>query len=131
MKPWLRPLILLTGGVCTMAWFAAVMPIQWMNWWHQLLEMGDMPKGPLIEYLARATGGLCGVYGLVLMWISLDVPRYIGLLRLITYSVSGLAIICCLLMWNSGLPAWWLLGDLAANLAVSIGVFFGTRRTGF
>jgi hypothetical protein len=128
IKPWLRPLVLFTGAVCSLAWFAAVMPFSWMNWWHELLGLGEMPQGALVEYLTRATGGLCGVYGLVLMALSRDMARYLDILRLVTYSVSGLAVICCTLMWNSGLPTWWLLGDLFANLFVSVSVFLGTRK---
>ena len=93
-----------------------------------MLGLGEMPQGALVEYLSRATGGLCGVYGLVLMALSRDMARYVDILRLVTYSVSGLAVICCTLMWNSGLPTWWLLGDLFANLFVSVSVFLGTRK---
>jgi hypothetical protein len=123
---WLMWLLRFTGSVCGLAWIAFVMPLDWMHWWHDSLGLGEMPQAAVVEYLARSTSALCGLYGVVLLWISCHVEDHIGLLRLLTYSVAGLAVVGCLVMWNSGLPLWWLIGDAVANLIVAIGVRLAT-----
>jgi hypothetical protein len=128
VAPWLPNLLRFAGSVCSLAWLAVAMPVDWMNWWHDSLGLGEMPRAAIVEYLARSTAALCGLYGIVLLWISCDVPRYVGLLRLITYSVFALACASCIVMWDSGLPAWWLAGDAVANLIVTVGVVYGTRN---
>lgn len=127
VPPWLPWLLRFSGTVCSLAWIAFVMPLGWMHWWHDSLGMGKMPQAAVVEYLARSTSALCGLYGVILLWISWQLERHIGLLRLITYSVGGLAVVGCLVMWNSGIPPWWLIGDAVANLIVATAVWVGTR----
>lgn len=125
---WLPWLLRFTGVVCSAAWLAAIMPLGWMAWWHEAIGMGEMPRGALVEYLARATASLAGLYGVVLLWTSRDVASNLAIIRLITFSVSGLAIACCITMWDSGMPIWWLVGDAVANVLVAAGVYCGCRR---
>jgi hypothetical protein len=113
-----------------LAWLAVAMPIESMHWWHASLGLGHMPQGAIVEYLARSTAALCALYGMILLWISCDLARHVQLIRLITLTVSGLTVGCCLVMWKSGLPHWWLVGDAAANLSLFVGVLWGTRNAG-
>jgi len=40
------------------------------------MGLGDMPKGPIVEYLARSTSLFCALPGELLWYIASDLRRY-------------------------------------------------------
>src|SRR5688500_13797824 len=74
---WILKLLLrIFGGVSLLAFVAMVMPREWMAVTHQRLGMGELPDKPVVEYLARMTSALCGLYGALLLLLAQDVHRY-------------------------------------------------------
>jgi hypothetical protein len=111
---WLKFLLRVFGGVSVIAFFPFIMPWRWMAAVHQWLGMGTLQHQPVVEYLARATSGLCALYGGLLLILAQDVRRYAAP---ITYQAIGTivtATIGAFLGSRAGMPAWWMVGDVLA-----------------
>ena len=111
---WLKALLRSFGGVSALAMFAVVMPRGWMGVVHEWLGMGTLPDAPIVEYLARSTSALCALYGGLLLLLATDVRRYA---RVITYQAVmtiALATVGACFGLRAGMPAWWMLGDVAS-----------------
>ena len=111
---WLKLLLRLFGGTSVLAFFPFVMPWSWMEIVHEWLGMGPLPHQPVVEYLARSTSALCGLYGGLLLVLANDVRRYS---TAITYSAATIIVISgigAFLGLRAGMPAWWMIADVAA-----------------
>ncbi|MBI2927655.1 MAG: hypothetical protein HYY24_18320 [Verrucomicrobia bacterium] len=111
---WLKLLLRAFGGVSVLAVFAVVMPRGWMGVVHEWLGMGTLPDAPIVDYLARSTSALCALYGGLLLVLATDVRRYA---RVITYqaiATIALSAVGAGFGLRAGMPAWWMLGDVAS-----------------
>ena len=50
---------------------AVVMPSTWMAATHRWLGLGEMPTGPVVEYLARSLSAFYAVMGALCRWLRL------------------------------------------------------------
>lgn len=101
----------IVGTVSGSAALCAVMPLRAMDAAHRALGMGPLPSGPIVEYLARSTSAFYALVGALLWAVSLDLPRYRPLVRLLGFAFLALA---ALLFWTdlkAGLPAFWQAGE--------------------
>ncbi|MGE3181332.1 MAG: hypothetical protein AB7N71_06860 [Phycisphaerae bacterium] len=73
-------LLRLIGFTLCLAVFAMFLPTHWMAATHRFLGLGEMPDGPLVQYLTRSISGLYAVHGGVMLVASLDVRRYRGMI---------------------------------------------------
>ena len=107
----LQILLRINGVVMSMAVLAVFMPLEWMNRTHRYLGMGEAPKAPIFEYLARTISFLYFVHGMLCLLLSSNVRRF-G--PIITYlAVVGL-IFAGLVFWidkQAGLPPFWTLSE--------------------
>ena len=75
-------------------------PVGWMDALHGLLlGLGPLPRGPIVEYLARHLSALYAVHGAVFLTLSLDLPRYRPLVRLLGWCHLALGFA---LAWTDG-----------------------------
>lgn len=96
----------IVGTVSGSAALCAVMPLRAMDAVHRALGMGPLPGGP-VEYLARSTSAFYALLGALLWVVSLDLPRYRPLVRVLGFGLIALA---GLLLWTdirAGLPGFW------------------------
>jgi len=122
----LRILLRVVGTMNVLAIVAVFMPRAWMVWSHEMLGLGEFPKGAIAEYLARSTSLFYTLLGIVLWWLSLDVRRYGRII-----SVVGVATIACGVVLLStdiraGMPWWWTVGE--GPFVVALGVAFLVLR---
>lgn len=114
--------VLRLNGLVTLAALAAVfMPLAWMDDVHRRLEMGPMPRGPVVEYLARTVSALYAIHGGLCLILARDVRRY-G--PLITYIAFASLLFAGLVFWidkSAGLPRVWLWSE-AISVAMMSGV---------
>ncbi len=111
---WLKLLLRLFGGTSAFAIFPFFMPQDWMAATHRWLGMGALPDPPIVEYLARATSGLCAFYGGLLLLLAMNVRRFARIITyqaVVTIALSGAGALFGL---QAGMPGWWMAGDLAA-----------------
>ncbi|MET0215170.1 MAG: hypothetical protein ABW292_19320 [Vicinamibacterales bacterium] len=96
-----------TGGVLITAFLAILLPVEWMASTHRALGMGEFPRAPVVDYLARSVAALYGFHGVLVLIVSGDPVRYRGI-------VSYLGIMNVLfggtllgIDLHAGLPMWW------------------------
>src|SRR5215831_7751773 len=74
-------LLRLVGGGSLFALVAVVMPSTWMAATHRWLGLGEMPTGPVVEYLARSLSAFYAVMGALCLVLATDLERYRPLVR--------------------------------------------------
>jgi hypothetical protein len=79
-----KVLVLLLRFVGVPALFALVavfMPSSWMAATHRWLGLGEMPTGPVVQYLARSLTAFYALFGALCLVVAGDVERYRPLVR--------------------------------------------------
>ena len=104
---WLRTVLLLDGIVCATAVFAVFIPVSWMASVAEWMELGCLPPGPVIEYLARTTSAFYAMHGALELYAATDVRRHANIVRFL--GVSSIVFGLCLLGigGHAGLPWYW------------------------
>ena len=104
------PLVFLLrfGAVLTGSAFLAVfLPVDSMASTHRWLGLGEFPRTPIVDYLARSVAALYGFHGVLLFVISTDVLRY----RALVWYVAAMNVVFGFMLLaidlHAGLPAYW------------------------
>src|ERR671927_409654 len=58
-----------------------LMPVSWMAATHRWLGLGEMPTGPIVEYLARSLSAFYALVGALCLVVASDLDRYRPLVR--------------------------------------------------
>jgi hypothetical protein len=117
-------LVRIAAGVLLLAFPAMLLPIDWMQTVHQWLGMGELPDRPIIAYLTRSLSGMYGIHGLLLLFVSFDVRRYLPLLRfMMAVSLFGGAALLVIDL-TAGMPWFWTWSE-GPSLIVFYGVLLG------
>ena len=58
-----------------------VMPMSWMAATHRWLGLGEMPTGPIVEYLARSVSAFYAFFGALCLLLATDLERYCPIVR--------------------------------------------------
>jgi hypothetical protein len=91
--------------------FAAMLPIATMDQVHQYVGLGTLPKGPIVEYLARSTSLFYAIHGALLWYIASDLRRYRDLFRFYLWISLLFALGLFLTDLSAGLPPAWALAE--------------------
>jgi hypothetical protein len=108
---WVRLLTRLTGVVLLLATGAVLMPFVWMDAVHQRLGLGELPDRPIVGYLARSLSGMYAFAGVVYLYMSFDVPRYLPLIRLQALLSVAFGAVLLTLDSQEGMPWYWIAGE--------------------
>ncbi len=122
-------LLRLGGLVCAIALLAVVMPRAWHASIYAWLGLGTFPDAPIVEYLARGVSGVCGIYGVLLIWLARDVRRYASLIAMQAVLLMGVSLAATMALIDSGMPGWWLYGDAGAVWAFQTMVLLLLRQS--
>ena len=120
--------LLRLGGFVTSAAFLAVfLPVDWMAATHQRLGLGEFPRAPVVDYLARSIAALYGFHGVLLLIIARDPARY----RTIVQYAGVMNIVFGLLITaidvNAGMPSYWTLAEGPPIIAFGAVVLYLSR----
>jgi hypothetical protein len=101
-------LLLRLGGAITFsAFFAIFLPVDWMAATHRWLGLGEFPRAPIVDYLARSVAAFYGFHGCLLFLVSTDPIRY----RTIVSFIAAMNVLFGLILlgvdFHAGLPALW------------------------
>ena len=99
----------LNALMLTSAFFTLFLPLETMQRIHGWLGLGDMPEGPLVEYLARSCSMLYFVHGVVLGYVSLNLRKYWELVPLLAVLHLVLGVIVLGIDIKAGMPWYWTL----------------------
>lgn len=100
---------------------------------HQALGLGELPRTPIVGYLARTASLQYGLHGLLLWAASLNVTRFSPLVPWI----AGLKLLQALAIGivdaTGGMPLWWTIVEpiclALAGIGLLIAWFVDSRRT--
>ena len=95
-------------------------PFEWMVAIHGRLGLGQLQYTPLISYLTRTLSAMYASMGVLLLFISFDVRRYLPLIRVlgVLALVGGVGV--TVLDAVAGLPLFWTVSE--GPLTVVLGV---------
>lgn len=107
-----RALVLLlrfAGCITATAFLAIFLPVDWMAATHQRLGLGEFPRAPIVDYLARSIAALYGFHGVLLLIVSRDPVRYRTIVSYVAAMnlLFGLTVLAIDLY--AGLPMMWTL----------------------
>jgi hypothetical protein len=109
MTPGPLVFVLRCGAVLTGSAFLAVfLPVDWMASTHRWLGLGEFPRTPVVDYLARSVAAFYGFHGAMLFVISADVVRH----RPVVWYVAVMNVVFGIMLLaidiHAGLPAYWI-----------------------
>jgi hypothetical protein len=102
-------LLRLTGGVIITAFLAIFLPVDWMASAHRALGLGEFPRAPVVDYLARSIAALYGFHGVLLLLLSRDPIRYRSIVSYVGIMNILFGVIVFAIDLHAGLPIWWTL----------------------
>jgi hypothetical protein len=104
-------LLRLSGSIIMSAFFAMLLPVDWMITTHRWLGLGDFPRSPVVDYLARSIAALYGFHGVLLWLVSTDPVRY----RPIVWYIAAMNMLFGLMLVaidvHAGMPFFWTMGE--------------------
>lgn len=126
----LRLLVILLriGGVCTTVAFAAIfLPVEWMAATHEWLGLGEFPRAPVVDYLARSIAALYGFHGVLLLIVARDPVRYLTIVRFIGILNVVFGTMLAGIDLNAGMPTLWTLMEGPPIAIFGVIVLYLTR----
>ena len=126
----LTALLRLTGVAMLGGLVFVFCPFAWMQRIHAGIGLGELEYTPLMSYLTRTLSAMYAVVGAVLLFISLDIRRYLPLIRLLGIIALAGGVGVTVLDAMLRLPAFWTLleGPLTIGLGVALLVLSGKVR---
>lgn len=116
--------LLRLGAVITgLAFLTLPMPVATMVSVHRWLGLGELPPGPIVEYLARSVSALYGFHGVLLFLLSTNVDRFAPIITFVAVMNVLFGIILIVIDVKAGLPALWI--ALEGPVVVLIGIALG------
>jgi len=119
------------GTAALLALVAVTMPYSWMNAIHQWLGLGNLPKEPIVGYLARSTSAFYAFFGGLLWCVSFHLHRYRPLIRYIGAATIIFGAILFAVDLREGLPLYWSLAEGPINIAFGVAILVLSYRMGF
>src|SRR5215510_4233271 len=120
-------LLRLVGVSALFAVVAVFMPVSWMAATHRWLGLGEMPTGPVVEYLARSLSAIYAVFGALCLVVAADLERYRPLVRFLGVAFALLGLVLLGVDVAAGLPWWWIAFEGPALIGVGALMVFLAR----
>lgn len=104
-------LLRIDAVVLLSALIPVVIPSVWMQEIHRRMGMGELPTGPIVEYLTRSISLLYALHGVTVLWVSTDLRRYLPIVT--CFGVLGICFgggMLAIDAW-AGMPLGWTIGE--------------------
>jgi hypothetical protein len=122
--------ILRLAGIVTITAFPAMLlPVDWMASTHRWLGLGEFPRAPVVEYLARSIAALYGFHGVLLLIVSTDPQRYRPIIRYVAAMNVVFGTMLLAIDAHAGMPPAWTLLEGPPVIAFGIVMAVLTRAT--
>jgi hypothetical protein len=128
-RVWLLVLLLrLAGAATAIAFFAILLPREWMAGTHAWLGFGEFPRTPVFEYLARSIAALYGFHGVLLLIVSRDPVRYHEIVTYIAWMNVIFGALVTAIDLHTGMPLLWTLVEGPPIAALGAVLMYLNRR---
>ncbi len=94
-------------SIC-LAFFPIFFPLAWMHSLHQTLGLGEAPREPIFEYLARSLSAMYFAHGILIFVVSTDVRRYWPFVLVLGCLNLFLGGIFWITDWMAPMPSAWM-----------------------
>jgi hypothetical protein len=101
----------ISGLLLITAFIAVFLPYETMASIHQLIGLGNLPHLPILDYLARSVSFFYGIHGVIVLYISFNLMRYLQLLKLLCYLGFSFGIALFFIDLTAPMPAYWSFGE--------------------
>ena len=106
---------------------AVFMPMSWMAATHRWLGLGEMPTGPVVEYLARSLSSFYAVMGALCLVVAADLDRYRPLVRFLGLAFAPMSLVLLGVDLAAGMPWWWSASEGPGGVVFGALLFVLTR----
>ncbi len=113
-------LLRLLGASALLALGAVVMPMSWMAAIHRALGLGEMPSGPIVEYLARSLSAFYAFFGALCLMLANDVDRNRWLVRILGGLLALFGAVMLGIDLSAGMPSAWTAGEGPVTIAMGL-----------
>src|SRR6516164_6179792 len=100
-------LLRLVGVGSLFALIPVLMPMSWMVATHRWLGLGEMPAGPVVEYLTRSLSAFYALVGALCLVMASDLERYRPLVRFLGVAFALMSLVLLGVDVAAGMPWWW------------------------
>jgi len=118
------------GGLALCATAAIAMPTAWMVSTAEWLEVGPLPRMPLVEYLTRSLAAVYALIGALAVYLARDVRRNLDLVVFGGWLTIALGIVLTIVDFGVGMPASWSWGEGPPTVLLGWGFVWLARRAG-
>lgn len=126
-EKYLAIILRIAGGVMLLAFAAALLPFEWMGAIHRWLGLGELPRAPIVEYLARTASLLYGFNGCLLLFLGRDPRRHAALILFIGALSAPLSVAVFIIDVAAGMPWSWTLGEGPPVLILAVAIVLLAR----
>ena len=103
---------------------AVVMPFSWMAATHRWLGLGEMPTGPVVEYLARSVSAFYALFGALFLVVASDLDRYRPVVRFLGVALAVVGLILLGVDVSAGMPWWWTASEGPGTVVIGAVLFW-------
>ncbi len=117
----------LSGLILITAFFAVFLPYETMAKIHQQIGLGDFPRLPILDYLARSVSIFYSIHGVIVIYISLDLHKYLQFLKLLCYLGFVFSISLFFIDFNAPMPTGWTFSEAPIVLVLNLAIYILAR----
>jgi hypothetical protein len=99
----------LSGLMLITAFIAVFLPYENMASIHSQMGLGKLPPLPILDYLARSVSMFYSIHGVIVLYISFNLMRYLPFLKLLCYLGFIFGIALFIIDIKAQMPANWSL----------------------
>lgn len=124
----LRWLLLLMGGMAMLAVVAMVMPTDWMEAGNDAMGLGLFQRSVLMEYLTRSLSALYAIVGTLIVYVALNLRRYLELAIVIGWLTVLLGLALTVIDIAVGMPTIWTWAEGPPTVLLGVAFIWLARR---
>src|SRR5215813_1324955 len=102
-------------------------PLSWMVATHRWLGLGEMPTGPVVEYLACSVSAFYALVGALCLVVAADLERYRPLVRFLGVAFALMSVVLLGVDLAAGMPWWWSASEGPGGVVFGALLFVLTR----
>ena len=128
MEKTLITILRISGLMLITAFIAVVLPYETMARIHYMMGLGNLPQIPILDYLARSVSFFYGMHGVIILYISFNLMRYLQFLKLFCYLGFAFGIALFIIDMTAPMPSYWSFGEGPFVVSLNIVVYFLVGR---